>query len=153
LLIVSGEHQAEKFPPRESHKALWSVRLTPWLRAQVLINALARAAWAVIGDQFGDIGQWAAPIVHSWVDWQPGAGGVRTCQIAKFGPFSAGGITERLVQFDPIAMTFTYESAEGMPRCSGRRACDRCRFSIDEHAGCASARGLACVVTAAVQVH
>jgi hypothetical protein len=85
------------------------------LRAQVVISAPAQSAWAVVGEQFGDIGQWAAPIVRSWVDSQPGPGAVRTCQIANFGPFPAGTIKERLIQFDPNAMAFTYESAEGMP--------------------------------------
>jgi hypothetical protein len=77
------------------------------LRAEVTINAPAESAWAVIGDQFGDIGVWAAPIVHSWVESEPGAGAVRTCQIASFGPFPAGSIKERLTQFDSTAMTFT----------------------------------------------
>lgn len=85
------------------------------IRAEVVIDAPAQAAWALIGDQFGEIGQWAAPIVRSSVDSQPGPGAIRTCQIAKFGPFPAGSIKERLLVFDPAAMTLTYESVEGMP--------------------------------------
>jgi hypothetical protein len=85
------------------------------IRAEVRIDAPARTAWAVLGDQFGEIGQWAGPIVYSSLDSPPGAGAVRTCQIASFGPFQAGTIKERLLQFDPTAMTLEYESAEGMP--------------------------------------
>src|SRR5262249_55754755 len=85
------------------------------IRAKVLINAPAQAAWAVLGDEFGEIGQWAAPIVFSSVDSQPGPGAVRTCQIAGFGPFRVGSVKERLLQFDPVAMTLSYESADGMP--------------------------------------
>lgn len=78
----------------------------------------------MLGEQFGEVGQWAAPIVRSWLDAEPGAGAVRTCQIAGFGPFSAGEIKERLVQFDPVAMTLAYESAAGMPSF-GRYAINR----------------------------
>ena len=85
------------------------------IRAEVVIDTPAHSAWALIGDQFGEIGQWAAPIVHSSLDSPPGAGAVRTCQITSFGPFRAGSIKERLLQFDPMAMTLMYESAEGMP--------------------------------------
>ena len=85
------------------------------LRAKVVINASAAAAWTVLGEQFGDIGQWAAPILGSWLDAEPGPGAVRTCQIAAFAPFAAGEIKERLVQFDPVTMTLVYESAAGMP--------------------------------------
>jgi len=92
------------------------------LRAEVIINAPAQTAWAVLGEQFGDIGTWAGPIVRSSVDSQPGPGTVRTCQIARFGPFSAAIIRERLVEFDPEAMSLAYESAEGMPAFRRRRS-------------------------------
>ena len=85
------------------------------LRAEVVINAPAQSAWAVVGEQFGEIGQWAAPIECSSLDSPPGRGAIRTCQIIQFGPFRAGTIKERLIEFDPTAMTCTYESAEGMP--------------------------------------
>jgi hypothetical protein len=84
------------------------------LRAEVVIDAPAAAAWAVLGAQFGDIGQWAVPILGSSLDGEPGPGAVRTCQIAAFGPFAAGEIKERLVQFDPVGMALAYESAAGM---------------------------------------
>ena len=85
------------------------------LQAEVIINAPARAAWALLGDQFGKIGEWAVPIDESSVDSRPGPGAVRTCQIARFGPFPAGTIKERLFEFDPMAMSLAYESADGMP--------------------------------------
>lgn len=94
------------------------------IRAEIAIDAPAQAAWAVIGDQFGEIGRWAAPIIHSSVDSQPGPGAIRTCHIANFGPFRAGSIKERLLEFDPAAMTLVYESVEGMPSFV-RRAVNR----------------------------
>src|SRR5215470_991738 len=85
------------------------------LHGEVIINAPAQAAGALLGEQFGDIGQWAVPIVHSSVDSRPGRGSVRTCQIARSGPFPAGIIKERLLEFDPVAMSLAYQSVEGMP--------------------------------------
>jgi hypothetical protein len=85
------------------------------LQAEVVINAPARAAWALLGERFGEIDQWAVAIVQSSVDSQPGCGTVRTCQIARFGPFPAGTVKERLFEFDPMAMSLAYESADGMP--------------------------------------
>ena len=85
------------------------------LRAEVVIHAPAHAAWLVLGERFGQIGEWAAPIVASSLDGEPTVGSVRTCQIARFGPFKPGAIKERLVAFDAPAMSLAYESAEGMP--------------------------------------
>jgi hypothetical protein len=86
------------------------------MRAEVVINAPARDAWAVVGERFGEIGEWASAITESVMDGPPAAGQVRTCQIAGFGPIAAGVIKERLIEFDPGAMSLSYEAAAGMPR-------------------------------------
>jgi Polyketide cyclase / dehydrase and lipid transport len=85
------------------------------LRAEVVIDAPAAAAWAVLGERFGQIGEWAAPITSSCLDGEAMVGATRTCHFAGFGPFKAGTLTERLVEFDPGAMTLAYESVDGMP--------------------------------------
>jgi hypothetical protein len=69
------------------------------LRAQVAIGSPAHTAWAVLGEHFGQIGEWASPITSSCVEGEPAVGAIRTCQIAGFGPFKAGTIKERLVKF------------------------------------------------------
>jgi len=86
------------------------------LRGEVVINAPAQAAWDVLGERFGHIGEWATPITSSCLEGEPAVGAIRTCQFAGFGPFKAGTIQERLVEFEPAAMSLAYESAEGMPR-------------------------------------
>ena len=69
----------------------------------------------MLGERFGQIGEWAAPITSSSVDGELTVGAIRTCQFAGFGPFQAGTIHERLLEFEPAAMSLAYESAEWMP--------------------------------------
>ncbi len=85
------------------------------LRADVLMDAPAAAAWAVLGERFGDIGEWAAPITASTLDSELGTGSVRTCHVAGFGPVAPGVIRERLIEFEPEHMMLAYESVDGMP--------------------------------------
>lgn len=85
------------------------------MHVEIIINAPAATVWAAIGAGFGDIGRWAAPITASSLDGAPGAGAVRSCQIAQFGPVPAGVIQERLLAYDPQAMTFEYDALSGMP--------------------------------------
>jgi hypothetical protein len=85
------------------------------IREEVVINAPAPAAWAVLGERFGHIADWAAPITASSIESEPGVGAVRTCHIAGFGPVKPGVIKERLVAFDPETMSFAYDAVEGMP--------------------------------------
>src|SRR6266540_2877661 len=85
------------------------------LRAEVLIHAPAQAAWAVLGERFGQIADWAAPINSSLMEGVPAVAAIRTCHFAGFGPFKAGTLKECLVEFDSAAMVLAYESAEGMP--------------------------------------
>ena len=80
-----------------------------------MINAPAEDAWVVVGERFGDIGEWASAITESVMDGPPAVGRVRTCQVAGFGPIKVGVITERLIQFDPEAKSLAYQAAAGMP--------------------------------------
>ena len=85
------------------------------MRAELVISAPAEDTWVVVGERFGEIGQWASPIIASAMDGPPGTGQVRTCQIAGFGPIGPGVIKERLVHFDPAARSLAYEAVAGMP--------------------------------------
>ncbi len=90
------------------------------LEVEVAIDAPAATAWAVIGEQFGRIGEWATPITSSRLDREPGIGAVRDCHIARFGPVKPGVVRERLILFDPAAMSFAYEAVDGMPKFVAR---------------------------------
>ncbi len=100
------------------------------MRAELVISAPAEDAWAVVGERFGEIGEWASAITKSVMDGQPGAGQVRTCHVAGFGPVAPGVIKEWLTDFDPEARSLSYEAAEGMPRFIARAVS---RWSV--HAG------------------
>jgi len=54
------------------------------MRAELVINAPAEDAWAVVGERFGEAGQWASAITESVMDGPSAAGQVRTCQVAGF---------------------------------------------------------------------
>jgi hypothetical protein len=56
------------------------------MRAELVINAPAEDAWVVVGERFGQIGEWASVITESVIDGPPAADRVRTCQVAGFGP-------------------------------------------------------------------
>lgn len=92
------------------------------LHKEIIVNAPAAAAWAILGEQFGRIAEWAAPITDSSLEGEPRVGAVRTCRIARFGPVAPGAIRERLLAFDPQARTLAYEAVAGMPRFIARAA-------------------------------
>jgi hypothetical protein len=85
------------------------------LRGELIVNALARQAWTILCERFADIGEWAAPITASRRARKPRVGGARTCHTARFGPVPAGTIQERLIVYDPDAMSLTCEAIDGMP--------------------------------------
>jgi polyketide cyclase/dehydrase/lipid transport protein len=85
------------------------------MRAELVINAPAEDAWVVVGERFGEIGEWASAITQSVMDGPPAVGRVRTCQVARFGPIAAGVIKERLTEFDPQARSLSYGAVAGMP--------------------------------------
>jgi hypothetical protein len=69
----------------------------------------------VVGERFGEIGEWASAISESVMDGPPAVGRVRTCQVAGFGPIAAGVIKEHLIEFNSQARSLSYEAAAGMP--------------------------------------
>lgn len=85
------------------------------LHKEIVVNASAAAAWAILGERYGHIAEWAAPITASSLEGAPRVGAVRTCHIARFGPVAPGAIKERLIAFDAQAKSFAYEAVAGMP--------------------------------------
>lgn len=85
------------------------------LTRTVQIEVPATAAWALIGEHFGEIATWAAVITASALDGPPGRGAMRTCKIARFGPVPPGEVRERLLAYDPATMTLAYEAVSGLP--------------------------------------
>jgi len=85
------------------------------LHAHLDIAAPAAAVWHLIGERFGDIGQWAVPITSSSLDGVPAVGAVRQCHVAGFGPVPPGVIHEKLTVFEPASMRFEYAAVRGMP--------------------------------------
>lgn len=85
------------------------------MRAEVMISTPADDAWMIVGERFGQIGDWASALAESGMDGSPAVGEVRTCHVAGFGPFGPGVIKERLTGFDPQARSLSYEAAEGLP--------------------------------------
>jgi len=85
------------------------------MRAVVKVRVPPERAWALVGEAFGDIGTWAAPIVTSTMDAPPAPGSVRTCHIRGFGPVASGVVKERLTQFDSANRSLAYEWVEGRP--------------------------------------
>lgn len=88
--------------------------------ASVEITAPARAVWTVLGEGFGHIGQWAAPIEHSTLEGKPQVGAVRHCHIKAFGPVPTGVIQEQLLEFEPQTMHFSYHALAGLPSFVGK---------------------------------
>ena len=100
------------------------------MRAAVTVDATPDQVWEVVGERFGDVAQWATPILTSrLVSESPQAGGAvgqvpeqvpaegvaRVCGIGGFGPFPAGEITERLTVFDRSVRRLEYRAVRGMP--------------------------------------
>jgi hypothetical protein len=106
------------------------------LQAEVEIGAPASVAWVVLGERFGQIGEWATPIIASSLEGEPVIGAVRTCRIAGFGPVAPGVIKERLIAFAPERTSLVYEAIDGMPRFV-RRSVNRWSVHARDERTCA----------------
>lgn len=88
------------------------------LKSEIVVNASSAAAWNVVGERFHQVSEWAEPIRTSSCvggDGTPLVGSIRACEIAGFGPVKAGVVKEKLLAFDPVALSLTYEAIEGLP--------------------------------------
>ena len=79
------------------------------------LEASASAVWNVLGEQFGDIGNWFNGVVKSSMDSPVGVGAVRTCDIKAFGPIPEGHVVEKLTHFDRDSRSLTLVITEGVP--------------------------------------
>ncbi len=85
------------------------------LVTEVELEAPASEAWRVLGEEFGNIGDWASGLQASSLNGCAEVGAQRTCELRAFGPFPAGRIIEELLEFDRDAMKFMYAPTSGMP--------------------------------------
>ena len=86
------------------------------MRVEICADVAPAAAWAVVGEEFGQISQWCSAIRASSMGGPPAVGQTRACQIAGFGPIAAGTIRERLTSYSPESMSLSYAAVDGMPR-------------------------------------
>lgn len=106
------------FPHRESHLVYIGPKLIGMeINDEIEIDAPAERVWAVLGERFMHVSDWAAPITSSCPvgPGAPGVGATRACSIAPVGPVKAGVVKERLTKFDREQMSYEYEAIEGMP--------------------------------------
>lgn len=105
------------------------------LHAEISVHAPAAAAWRVVGERFGHIGDWAAPIGCSTMEDAPEVGAIRSCHIERFGPVPAGVIRERLIAYDAAHMRLEYVADSGMPSFFAN-AINRWSVAADGDAAC-----------------
>lgn len=91
--------------------------MTRELTGEVQIDVPAKVVWAILGENFSRIGDWASVIKRSEAitNGTPPAGADasgRYCTPAM--PF-VSEVTEQLVHFDETSKTFRYEATEGLP--------------------------------------
>lgn len=79
------------------------------------IDAPAASAWDLLANRFGDVALYASGVRAASVDGPVGVGCTRTCTSEPFGPFASADVTERLVEFDPQGMGFTYVAGGELP--------------------------------------
>lgn len=85
------------------------------IRTKIKILAPADRAWEVIAGEFGDAAKWASTLESSSSKEKLGIGATRTCQTKGVGPFPSATIKEKLVDYDPKQLTFTYVVQSGLP--------------------------------------
>jgi Polyketide cyclase / dehydrase and lipid transport len=104
------------------------------ITGQAMINASAEDVWSAVAHDFDRVALWASavPASHEAPDAVPPAGcpvGGRTCQttMAMFPE-----VEERIVAYDAVGRTLTYEPVRGMPRfvANARTICRV--FAIDQ---------------------
>lgn len=79
------------------------------------VDAPAAEVWRVLGEDFGNVAQWAASLRASSIDGDVSVGATRTCEVEAFGPFAPRTLTERLEVHDARGMRFTYSASSGLP--------------------------------------
>lgn len=85
------------------------------IQTEVNISASAEAAWLVIVNQYGDLGNIISALKSSSLDGPMGVGVSRVCNTTGIGPFPSSQVRERLTELNPKLKTLTYEVTHGLP--------------------------------------
>lgn len=86
---------------------------TVHIRQHRVVNASAKRAWEVLGEEWGDIDEWSSVIAHSDftpVRGKPAVGAKRTCEIP-----GSPGFKETVLSYDERGRTISHVADEGMP--------------------------------------
>ena len=76
---------------------------------QITLDIPASEAWVVVGDKFGETGQWTSLLDSSHLEGALSEGGYRVCHQGK------KTFTEQITSFDPEHMRLEYELVKGRP--------------------------------------
>lgn len=79
-----------------------------------MIDAPVEAVWDLMGERFGDIGEWSDTVIRSSIDGPAQEGALRTCEL-KPTPAASGTIQERITKFDRESRTFAFDIVSGLP--------------------------------------
>ncbi len=76
---------------------------------EIELDISAQKAWELVGEKFGETGQWTSELDSSYMVGETGEGGHRVCKQGK------KTFTEHLLKYDPDIMALEYELIEGRP--------------------------------------
>ena len=85
------------------------------ITAETTLQAPASAAWAVLGERFGEIAEWTTSLDSSHLEGELGVGAARVCAGPPWGPFPGGTMKEELRHFDRERRQLVYAATEGLP--------------------------------------
>jgi len=85
------------------------------INTEVLVDAPAEKAWQIIGEKFGDFGEWTTALDSSFLKGTLGVGAIRVCHTRSVGLFPPAIVEEQLIDFDPKHHRYTYIVTKGMP--------------------------------------
>ncbi len=85
------------------------------IKAEITIDKPAAVMWKIVGENFGDIGEWSSGFVSSSMGTSSAIGASRVAEIAAVGPFKIGQIRRTLTGFDPDAKSFQLQTTAGLP--------------------------------------
>lgn len=84
------------------------------IASQHTINAPVETVWSLMGERFGDVGEWSDTVIKSSLDGPLEVGAVRTCDL-KPTPAGLDQIQEKITVFDPRRRTFAFDIITGLP--------------------------------------
>lgn len=82
---------------------------------QIKLNVSAGDAWKIVGEKFGEFGDWVSVLESTSFKGTLGIGGTRICRTHATGLFPASVIEERLDAYNPEEYSYTYSVTTGLP--------------------------------------